>query len=275
MFRCGKTRRQLGELVIDEDAQRLEGARRRMDGVSTRRHHARGDFGENARGLNRGELARGGDGAGDRTRAALLAQGRDNRGKLALRCRGNHLCRGRSAAAHAHVERTVVTEGKPPLRLVELHRGNAEIEHHAIDRLAGRASPDGAEIREFVLDEREPRGRASHKLGAACDRGGIAIDRDNAAIRGSEERAAVAAGAERGIDIDAAIAYAEELDRWAGEHGNVTSQSASDSTSAVAARRHSRAPPSAAIREPSCFLSARTFSVASASSARKRPGSQI
>ena len=57
----------------------------------------------------------------------------------------------------------------------------------------------------------------------------------------------------------------------------MTGQSASDSAFAVAARHHSRAlcASCAATREPSCFFSARTVPVASASCARKRPGSQI
>ena len=98
------------------------------------------------------------------------------------------------------------------------------------------------------------------------------------AVGGGKDRARIAAGAEGGVDIDAAVADGEELDRAAGEHGNVTGQSASGSrVSAAAARHHSRAPSgvAAATWEPSCCLSARTFSVASASSARKRPGSQI
>jgi len=132
-----------------------------------------------------------------------------------------------------------------------------------------------AQIGEFVLDQNEPRTHLGNQFGAARDGAGVAIDGDDPAIGGGENGAAIPAGAERGVDMDAAIVHVEELDDAAGEHGNVTSQSASDSTSAVAARRHSRAPPSAATREPSCFLSARTFSVASASSARKRPGSQI
>ena len=76
---------------------------------------------------------------------------------------------------------------------------------------------------------------------------------------------------------DAAVTDVEEFERGAAEHGNVGGWSASDSRKAVAARRHSRAPSAlrAATCEPSSPLSARTFWVASASSLRKRPGSQI
>ncbi len=87
----------------------------------------------------------------------------------------------------------------------------------------------------------------------------------------------MAAGAERAVDIDTAVMRAERIENLAREHGNVTGRSASDSAFAVAARHHSRAlcASCAATREPSCFFNARTVPVASASCARKRPGSQI
>ena len=89
-----------------------------------------------------------------------------------------------------------------------------------------------------------------------------------------QDRAGIAAGPERRVHIDAAVARRQELQDRMDKHGNVTSQSASDGgVSAAAARHHSRAP-SAATRELNCCLSARTFAVASASSARKRSGSQ-
>ena len=92
-----------------------------------------------------------------------------------------------------------------------------------------------------------------------------------------ENQPAVAAGAEGAVDIDAAVMHVEESQRGGAEHGNMKGWSASGSRKAAAARHHSRAPgaPRPAIGEPSWPLSARTFWVASASSLRKRPGSQI
>ena len=100
------------------------------------------------------------------------------------------------------------------------------------------------------------------------DRGLIAVDADHLAIGGRKNGARIAAGAEGAVDIDAAVADVEEFDGVAAEHGNVEGRSASDSR-AAAARHHSRAPGAsrAATWEPSCALSARTFWVASASSA--------
>ncbi len=93
----------------------------------------------------------------------------------------------------------------------------------------------------------------------------------------AKDGARIAAGAEGGVDIDAAVMNVEKVERGAAEHGNVEGWSASDSRKAVAARRHSRAPSAlrAADWDPSWALSARTLSVASASSFWNRPGSQI
>ena len=47
---------------------------------------------------------------------------------------------------HAHVERPVPLEGEAALGLVDLHRGNAEIERHAIDRAAERPRTEAQRI---------------------------------------------------------------------------------------------------------------------------------
>ena len=49
---------------------------------------------------------------------------------------------------HPHVERTFGAEGKAALGLVELHRGNADVEHHAVCRVDIVVEP-----REWALDE--------------------------------------------------------------------------------------------------------------------------
>ena len=49
----GEAARQFGKLVVDENPQRLEGPRRRMDHALARAHHARDDVGERARRVDR------------------------------------------------------------------------------------------------------------------------------------------------------------------------------------------------------------------------------
>ena len=127
--------RQLLELAIDEDAERLKRARRRMDARRAgRAGRARDDLGEPRGAEDRLFCARPLDGAGDAPGLPLLAVDADDGGEVAS---GGlvHQRRGVGAAsAHAHVERTVEAEGEAALRLVELHRGDADVEHDAVDR---------------------------------------------------------------------------------------------------------------------------------------------
>ena len=78
---------------------------------------------------------------------------------------------GRSALRHAHVERPVAAEGKAALGLVELHGGNADVEHHAIDLFAGMR----VEPRERSLHQakplREGRGEVGARRGSHPGRG--------------------------------------------------------------------------------------------------------
>src|ERR1700733_2778451 len=87
----------------------------------------------------------------------------------------------------------------------------------------------------------------------------VAIDGDDARAGRLEDGAVVAAGAESPVDVETAALHAEPVDRLAAEHGNVAGGFAG---------AHFRAP------SGSCFK-ARTVAFASASSARKRLGSQI
>ena len=161
---------------------------------------------------------------------------------------------------------------KPRCGGVELHGRHAEIEHDAVDGVEAGRARDLLEIGEAVLDQRQAIIRC-RKRAAERDRGGVAVDGDDLALRRFQDCAAVAAGAEGRVDIDAAVMDIEEVERGAAEHGNVGGWSASDSR-AAAARRHSRAPSAlrAADWELSSVLSSRTFWVASASSLLKPAG---
>ena len=270
---------ELAELVVHEDAQRLERARRRMD-------LARPCC---ARPCRRSRRARASWRSAASARACTMARATSRAkrsspsvammcGEIALGGRVHQIGGARPVAAHAHVERAVVAEREAALGLIELHRRDAEIEHDAVDRRDGRdcARPCSRSEKRSSTSVSRPCA-ASTSSSAARDRVAVAVDADDARAAAAQDRARVAAGAERAVDIDAAVARLQVLEHLAGEHGNVTGQSASDSASAVAARHHSRAlcASCAATREPSCFFSARTVPVASASCARKRPGSQI
>ena len=87
---------------------------------------------------------------------ALLAESEDDIGEIALARRVDDIGRARAVAAHAHVERPVEAEGKSALAAIELHGGDAEIEHDAVDRVVAGIARDGVEIGEAVLDQRQP-----------------------------------------------------------------------------------------------------------------------
>ena len=114
---------------------------------------------------------------------------------------------------------------------------------------------DRFEVGEAILEEQQPIPRFRGDGRACGDRGGITVDADHPRARRCQDGARVAAGAEGRVDVDAASADTEPPHRGAGEHGKVTSRSASDSR-AVAARHHSRAPSgfAPAIRAPSSCL---------------------
>src|ERR1700726_3934201 len=115
-----------------------------------------------------------------------------------------------------------------------------------------------------ILDQGEPAVRGFDQVEPAGDGVAVAVDADDLGAGRRQDGAGMAAGPEGAVHIDAARTDIEQRDCVRGEHGNVTGWSASDTRlPGVAARHHPRAPcgSSAALREPNCFLSARTFPV--------------
>ena len=173
---------------------------------------------------------------------ALLAEDKNDIGEIAFARAGDHIGRVRALAAHAHVERPVETERESALGPIELHGGDAEVEHNAIDGVEAGVVRRAIEIGEALFDQRETATRRLHQVRAKRDRRLVAVDADYFAIRGGENGTGIAAGAESGVDIDAAVVNVEEVDGGAAEHRNVGGASTNDSRKAVAARGHSPAP---------------------------------
>ena len=123
--------------------------------------------------------------------------------------------------AHPHVERAAEPERKAALGLVELHRGNADIHHDAIDRIHALRGADFGQIGESVLDQSEPAARPVDQIEPAGDSGAVAVDADHPGPRHLEDRPAVAAGAEGRIDKNTAVARREPLDRLAAQYGDM------------------------------------------------------
>ena len=80
---------------------------------------------------------------------------------------------------------------------------------------------DLGEIGEAVLDQGQPAAGTVDQIEAAGNGGTVAVDADDAGSRHREDGAAVAAGPKGGVDIDAAVAGLEHLDRLAAEHGDM------------------------------------------------------
>ena len=151
------------------------------------------------------------DGAGDWRAKTLLAEYEDDVGEIALAGGVHDVGGARPLAAHAHVERPVEPEREAALGLVELHRGDADVEHDAVDRSWPQLARDGVEIGEAIFDQRQPAAGVLDEIGAERDRRLVAVDADDLAVGGVEDRARIAAGAEGAVDIDAAVTDVEVI----------------------------------------------------------------
>jgi hypothetical protein len=127
---------------------------------------------------------------------------------------------------HAHVQWAVLQEAESARRIVDLRRGDAEIEEKAVD--AGDASlvEDPLELREAGLHQLEPVVLPrSLEQAAGRDRIRIAVEREQAAARTEcvENAPAVTAAPERAIDIGAVRAQPQRGHRLGSEHRDVRS----------------------------------------------------
>ena len=87
----------------------------------------------------------------------------------------------RPVLAHPHVERTVGLEGEAALGLVELHRGDADIERHAVDLVDVAVGKRLTHPGETLRNKRQaPPARSGQGL-AILDRLGIAIESEDLA----------------------------------------------------------------------------------------------
>ena len=157
-FGRGEAVRQLGKLLVHENAQRLEGARRRMDRARARRaprrprsRPARGWCDRPSAGARPRWRARPrGHGAPRPSVEMMVARSRSDAGATTSAAR-------RPVAAHAHVERAVEAEGEAALGLVELHGRDAEVEHDAVHSVdAGSSRATASQIGEAVLHQGQP-----------------------------------------------------------------------------------------------------------------------
>ena len=119
--------------VVHGNAQRLKAAR---GGVALARFGPRqtpfNQCNKLCRGRNRGGCTRARNGARDAPGGAFFAVVVKDVRQQRLWRGVDQICGAGPMVGHAHIQRAIAQKGKSALWLVQLHRGHAQIQHHAI-----------------------------------------------------------------------------------------------------------------------------------------------
>ena len=124
---------------------------------------------------------------------------------------------------HAHVERALRPEAETARRIVELRRGDPEVEEHPTARAAVRVrGHERCKLGKRRVEERKPHfvGKA---LSSSRDGFDILVDREHTALstQGREKACRVAAAPERRIDIVTTRNGRQRRERFLDEHRRV------------------------------------------------------
>ena len=112
------------------------------------------------------------DHPGDAAGMAFLAEEAEDAGEIARLEAVDDVGGAGAGLRHAHVERSVGAEGEAACGLVDLHRRDADVEHHAVD-LFGIV----VELRERPVHKPQPAVRRRFQLAPGSNRVRIAVDR--------------------------------------------------------------------------------------------------
>ena len=162
----------------------------------------------------------GDDRPGDAARLRLLAIMEEDVGDLGFVGAVDEVGGARPVLAHPHVERPVGLEGEAALGLVELHRGDADIERDAVDRVDVAVGKRLTHPGETLRHKRQALPARGQRL-AIPDRFGIAIESEDAGRPFVEDGLGVSARAERAVDMGLAGGDGERLDDIVDEDGDV------------------------------------------------------
>ena len=135
---------------------------------------------------------------------AVLAQ---HPGQLRGRVGVEDVGGGRAGGAvHPHVERRVLGVGEAALADVELHRGDAEVEEHRVDRVEAEVVEDVGQLVVDRVHAGEPVAEAGQPLAGQVEGRGVAVDADHPGqLAAGQHRLGVAAQAEGRVDHDRAL----------------------------------------------------------------------
>jgi hypothetical protein len=138
---------------------------------------------------------------------ALRGAGQESGGRFAPR------------GIHAHVQRTVGTEGKAPLGGVDLRAGDTDVEQQAVQR----RQLQRAQFAEACVADLETRVLDGARHG---DRLGVAVQRDQASLRpeARQQQAAVTAAAEGAVQVgpvQVGLGVQQRVHRLVQQHGDM------------------------------------------------------
>jgi hypothetical protein len=211
------------------------------------RHRPADDRGEAPRRLDRRLGPRVHDGARHPARRPLFAEAINHVGQLGFLDVAQEIGDARAPAlVHAHVERFITPEAEPPPFRVELHRRDTEVGQHAGRSLDAALAEHAIELAIVGVDQLNA--IAESRQGFARDRQSveIAIQPEHAVRSRLEQRAAVAAEADRTVDEHAAARGLELLQHFGDHHGLVRGR-----------HRHRQIPNSARARASSSVYGSR------------------
>ena len=163
-------------------------------------------------------------------------------------------------------------KGEAARGIVELGRGDAEIEGHPVDRVHPPVGEQAVHLAEAAGKDAQAAVEVALHLETAGDGGGIAVDPPHGAARRLEEGAAIAPTAEGAVDIDAAVARGQELEHFAEQHRDMPARYGT--CGQVLRCRHGAPPPFSPPGPAAGPLGARTLSVMSLRKTRSRAAAQ-
>ena len=204
--RAGEPRREVRELVIHRDAERLEDSRGRIDAPRTARLHARDEAAELVGGLECRLGTAADDRAGDARGFRLFAVLGKDASEIARGPAVHEVGRSEpKVRVGTHIQRASRAKAEAPLFVGKLERAEPEIQEDAVDRCEVVRAGHVVKKREVGTDED---GAIAEPRELPCRGGkrlGIAVDPEELSARPAslEDGRGVASGADRPVEITA------------------------------------------------------------------------